>query len=127
MTESGAEAQDLAIEEDTESYWWIEPSVTVDMESTLASGRLLRAFARVGALYYLDNDSTEVVAGFAAAPSDVNAMRVYSGLDDWHFLAEGGFTLIASDRYTLSVSYTYEHSDLRDRGAGMVRVTIPLK
>jgi len=127
MTESGAEAQNLAIEEDTESYWWIEPSVTVDMESTLASGRLLRAFARVGALYYLDNDSTEVVAGFAAAPSDVNAMRVYSGLDDWHFLAEGGFTLIASDRYTLSVSYTYEHSDLRDRGAGMVRVTIPLK
>jgi hypothetical protein len=127
MTESGADALNLELEEDTESYWWIEPSLTLDTESTLASGKLLRAFARMGALYYLDSDSTEVVAGFASAPSDVNAMRVYSGLDDWHFLAEGGFTLIAGDRYTLSLSYTFEHSDVRDRGAGMVRVTIPLK
>jgi hypothetical protein len=127
MTESGAGAQNLELDEDSESYWWIEPSLSADVESTLASGNLLRAFARMGALYYLDSDTTEVVAGFAAAPPDVNSMRVYSGLDDWHFIAEGGFSLVASDRYTLSLSYTYEHSDLRDRGAGMVRVTVPLK
>ena len=126
MTESGAGAQNLVLEGRSETHAWVEPAIGFNFDSNLANSKLLRVYARLGALYYLSGDTTEVLAGLEGAPSGVDLMLISSDLDSTHFLAEGGFELIATDRYTLSVSYGMQRSDIRSSDAGTARITIPV-
>jgi hypothetical protein len=53
-------------------------------------------------------------------------MPISSDLDDLHWLAEGGLELIARDKYSISLSYGAQRSDLRTSDTGSLRVVIPL-
>jgi hypothetical protein len=124
--ESGADGQNLVLARDDETSAWVEPAVDAAFTTTFGQDKALRLYARFGALYYLTDATTEVKAGFAAAPQDAAMMVVGSDLDDLHWLAEGGVELVATDRYTLSLSYGAQRSDLRDSDTGTVRIVIPL-
>lgn len=126
MQENGAGGQNLALARHDETSAWVEPAVDAAFATTFGDGKSLRLYARFGALYYLTDATTEVKAGFAAAPGDAAMMTVGSDLDDLHWLAEGGLELIAKDRYTLSVSYGAQRSDLRDSDTGTIRIVVPL-
>ncbi len=126
MQEHGADGQELRLAGDDETSAWLEPAIDAGFTVNYTGDKVLRLYARFAALYYLTDPMTEVSAGLVAAPGDASMMQVGSDLDDLHWLAEGGFELIGGDRYTFSLSYGAQRSDLRDSDAGTVRVVIPL-
>ncbi|HVN41319.1 MAG TPA: autotransporter domain-containing protein, partial [Steroidobacteraceae bacterium] len=126
MTEKYAGAQDLALSSHTDTRSWLEPSVAFDFERSLANNQTLRLYGRLGALYYLSQPSTEVVAGFAVAPHGAAPMVIGSDLGRTQFLGEFGVELYATDRYMLSVSYGRQGSDIRTSDSGTARITVPL-
>jgi hypothetical protein len=126
MREHGGNGQTLEVEGRDETSAWVEPAIAAGFDTALGQDKTLRIYARLGALQYLTDATTEVRAGFVAAPAGVTPMTVGSDLDDLHWLAEGGLELVAKDRYTISVSYGAQRSDLRDSDTGTIRLVVPL-
>ena len=124
MVEAGAGPQGTVLNSSEQGHVWVEPSIGFGFERSLANRKLLRAYARLGGIHYLSAGKTEVAAGLAGAPAGVAPMRITSDLDRTHVIAEGGFELVASDRFTLSASYAAQGSDIRDSGTAAVRVVI---
>jgi hypothetical protein len=126
MAEAGAGPQGTVLDASEQGHAWIEPSIGFGFERSLANRKLLRTYARLGAIHYLSAGRTEVVAGLAGAPAGVAPMRIVSDLDRDHVIVEGGFELVASERFTVSASYAAQGSDIRDSGTGAVRFVIPM-
>jgi outer membrane autotransporter protein len=126
MQETGAGAQNVVLDSRSETHSWVEPTLAFDHESSLANRKVLRVYARLGVLYYLTGATTEVRAGLEGAPDGVQLMLISSDLDSTHFSAEAGFELIATDRYTLSLSYARQSSDIRESDTGTARITVPV-
>jgi hypothetical protein len=126
MKEAGGGDQALTLEGRSETHVWVEPAVAFGYDTSLGNRTGLRAYARVGALQYLNGENTEVRAGLASAPAGVAPMQITSSLDRTHFLGEVGLELFSLDHFMFGLSYTRQTSDLRDSSAGSARFVIPM-
>jgi hypothetical protein len=124
MSESGAGALDAIVAGDDETHAWIQPTLGLGFERGFTSRKLLRAYARLGALQYLTTPTTEIRVGLEGAPVGVEPMRLSSDLDRTHFLAEGGFEMIAADRYTFALSYSRQTSETRESSSASARFSV---
>ncbi len=120
-----AGGQNLVLNSGTQEHTWIEPSVAFGYEKSFSSKAALRAFARLSLIHFIAGHTSEVRAGFVGAPAGVDSMRVFSDLDRTHFLGQAGLELIAP-RYSVSLAYSAEESDVRGGSTGTLRVAIPI-
>ncbi len=110
---------------DSQAHAWIEPSLAFGYEKSFSNSTSLHTYARFSVLSFLTKGRTDVLADFAGAPAGADPMRVSSDLDRTHYLGELGFEVIAR-RFTFSLSYSAESSDIRDSSMGTVRVVFPI-
>ncbi|MES0885326.1 autotransporter domain-containing protein [Roseibium sp. SCP14] len=104
VTESGAGAANLNVAGATSSYGAVSPSVEIGKDFAMSEGRLLRAFARVGATYFTD-DAHTITADFVNAPAGTGSFTNTTDLDQLFGDVELGATLFGTDRFNLSASY----------------------
>ncbi len=126
LAEANAGAQNLMLRSRTETHTWIEPAIAFGYQYNLANMKTVRGYARVGTLYYLSRAHSDTLAHLEGAPLGIEPMRVAADLGRTHFVAEGGFELIAADKFTVGLSYALEDSDVGDSNAGTIRIMFPL-
>jgi len=101
FTETGAGAANLRLDDITNNYAMISPSVEFGHESQIGSLEH-RLHAKLGITHYLQGQNT-VTAGFVGAPNGVPSFKTQGGFDDTLLDLEVGLDLIASNNATLQL------------------------
>ncbi|MEO7098365.1 MAG: autotransporter outer membrane beta-barrel domain-containing protein, partial [Luteolibacter sp.] len=123
-SETGAGATDLVLKDSTEIHAWINPALRLGTIHTFGSGLKLHLHAEVGLQYYLGDENTEAVAGFAGAPAGVDPMGVPIDLGSYAH-ASVGVELINSDNLSLGLEYGKIIDEQYDIDHWNLRLNVP--
>ena len=123
-SETGAGATDLVFEDSTEIHAWINPALRLGTIHTFASGLKVHLHAEVGLQYYLGDENTKAVAGFAGAPAGVDPMGVPIDLGSYAH-ASVGVELINSDNVSLGLEYGKIVDEQYDIDHWNLRLNVP--
>lgn len=112
--ERGAGGANLALENHSDSHWWLQPAIEVGSEYSLSENYALRLNLNLGVKTYLAGDSTDVKSSFVEGAGDVTPMAVPMELGDPLYSAGVGVELLSRGDSSLQLHYAgswHDHSD----------------
>jgi hypothetical protein len=122
--ESGAGGASLKLEDYEETFTWMRPAIGFGYQHPFKNNWKLKIHAGLGYHYYFSDAETEVSAGFAGAPADVEPMNVLVEFDQSYALGAIGVDLQTSRDLSLGLYYSKvigDRSDL-DRLSAILKV-----
>jgi outer membrane autotransporter protein len=103
VQETGGPAA-LSIAGSNETIFSAAPAVEVGGEHAISGGLLVRPFARVGAIFY-SNDDIAISSSFAGGPAGIPAFQTQAEIDRVMGTVGAGLDLVWSDASTLKLHY----------------------
>jgi outer membrane autotransporter protein len=103
VQETGGPAA-LSIADSNETIFSAAPAVEVGGEHAISGGLLVRPFARVGAIFY-SNDDIAISSSFAGGPAGIPSFQTQAEIDRVMGTVGAGLDLVWSDASTLKLHY----------------------
>lgn len=124
LTESGAGAANITLQEDSQAYANIRPALEAGGEVTLQNGYLFRPKISVGLTYFLNDTTTVLAASFEGMSGSSSNFLTDSDYDNTHLDVSAGFDLLNSNGMILSVGGFGQFSDSIQSYGGAVKLEI---
>ncbi len=124
LNESRAGGESLEVDDQSDTYVYIQPAVELGGEHAFANGTLLRPKLTVGLTRFLTNTDPSVEAAFRSTPSGIGTFKSESELDRTYVDVAVGVDILTTKDWVVSANAVGQFSNNTKTYGGFLKLAI---